>query len=60
LISKRRVGKLYALDAIIMSLKENSDFSEDNYLVIVLTGKAALAINNSTLHSMKNRLSLPI
>ena len=41
LISKGGGEKSYVLDAIITSLKENSNFSKDKYLAIALTGKVA-------------------
>jgi len=60
LIGKGGVGNSYILDAIIALLKENYNFSKDNYLVIVSTGKTASVINGLTLHLTKNRLSLLI
>ena len=54
LIGKGRSGKSYVLDGLIILLKENNDFSKDNYLVIVSTEKAASVINSSTLYLTKN------
>ena len=46
LISKGGAGKSYILGSLITLLKENDDFSEDNYLMMASIGKVASAINS--------------
>ena len=56
-ISKGGARKLHFLDSLLTSLKKSDNLSKDNYLVMVSIGKATLAVNSSTLHCTKYRLS---
>eukprot|EP00957_Ditylum_brightwellii_P072901 5540150-Ditylum_brightwellii.AAC.1 len=46
-------GKSYAIDAILTTLTSEHNFNADNYKVYATTGKAAILIGRSTLHSYK-------
>eukprot|EP00957_Ditylum_brightwellii_P210475 15365016-Ditylum_brightwellii.AAC.1 len=52
-------GKSYVIDAIITTLIERHQFTEDNYKVCATTGKAATLVGGSTLHAVKEGLSIP-
>ena len=58
-IRKGSARKLCVLDSVISTLKQ--DYGKDgcNYLAIAPTGKAALGICRSTMHSCSKDLSLP-
>ena len=60
LIGKWGSGKSYVLNLVILLLKNLYRYKDDNYLIIVSTGKIVLGVCNSTMNLYKYRLSLPI
>ena len=59
LIEKGGMEKSYILDSIITTLKEWYSYDDEKYLIIALTGKAALNICSLLIHLYKEGLSLP-
>eukprot|EP00957_Ditylum_brightwellii_P158686 12077843-Ditylum_brightwellii.AAC.1 len=53
LLGQDGVGKAYAIDAILTTLTSEHNFNADNYKMYATTGKTAILIGRSTLHSYK-------
>ena len=53
-------GKSHTLKALLTTLRNKHGFTENDYLILATTGKAATIIQGSTVHSAGDGLSLPV
>ena len=60
ILGKGGCGKSFVLDAAITTLKNKFSYTDENYLVMAPTGKAASNVCGSTLHSHKEGLALQL
>ena len=60
LVGKGGAGKSHVTNAVVTSLKDSHDCSNMNFLTMAPTGKAATAINGSTIHSHKEGLGMAV
>jgi len=58
ILGKGGCGKSFVLDTAITTLKNKFRYTDENYFVMVPTGKAASNVCRSTLHSHKEGLAL--
>ena len=53
-------GKSYTVDSVLSTLRNQYDFTEENYLILATSAMAATVISGVTVHSPEHGLGIPL
>ena len=57
---KGGAGKLYTVDSVLSTLRNEYNFTDENYLILATSSMAATVISGVTVHSPEYGLGIPL